>query len=131
MYCSYQKQKVSIWPQLVHNTRYLNLCQSTEKEFAFYFRISCNNSLLVAYHLRFIQQTRWLKQITKSNQLKTLFFSTYALILEDSPTTLSIPVYQSPIRVCCTISLPDLRCRMGLRTPKTARSAKLGFDPPV
>lgn len=28
------------------------------------------------------------------------------------------------------MSLPDLRYRIGLNTPNTARSAKLGFEPP-
>jgi len=50
--------------------------------------------------------------------------------LEGSPTALSILAYHSPIRVCSTISLPDLKYRMGFRTPKTARSAKLGLEPP-
>lgn len=55
----------------------------------------------------------------------------YALILLGSPTAFSIREYHSPIRVCSTISLPDFKYRMGLRTPKTSRSARLGFKPPV
>ena len=60
---------------------------------------------------------------------QTKVFS-YSLIPADSPTAFSIREYHSPMCVCSTISLPDFRYRIGLRTPKTARSAKLGFQPP-
>jgi len=54
----------------------------------------------------------------------------YSLILEGSPTVFSIREYHSPMRVLSTISLPDRRYLIGLRTPNTARSPKFGFDPP-
>lgn len=61
------------------------------------------------------------------NQSKLL----YSLIPEGSPTVFSIRENHSPMRVLSTISLPDLRYLIGLKTPNTARSAKFGLDPPV
>lgn len=62
---------------------------------------------------------------------RCIYSSFQDLILEDSPTAVSIRVYHSPMCVLSTISLPALKCLIGRRTPKTARSAKLGLEPPV
>ncbi len=51
--------------------------------------------------------------------------------LEDGPTASSIFEYHFPICVEAVISLPVWRCWIGQSTPKTARSARLGFDPPA
>lgn len=60
-----------------------------------------------------------------------IHMSCYALILDGSPTALSILSYHSPILVFSTKSLPACKYRIGLSTPNTARSAKFGFEPPV
>jgi tRNA(Arg) A34 adenosine deaminase TadA len=39
--------------------------------------------------------------------------------------------YHCPMCVKAIISSPVRRCRIGRSTPKTARSARLGFDPPA
>ena len=59
-----------------------------------------------------------------------IIVSFYSWILDGSPTASSIRWYHSPIWVFSTISFPALKYRIGLRTPKTARSAKLGLEPP-
>lgn len=60
-----------------------------------------------------------------------IHISCQALILDGSPTALSILSYHSPILVFSTKSLPACKYRIGLSTPNTARSAKFGFEPPV
>lgn len=51
--------------------------------------------------------------------------------LEEGPTASSMFEYHCPMCVKAIISSPVWRCRIGRSTPKTAKSARLGFDPPA
>jgi len=50
--------------------------------------------------------------------------------LEVGPTASSIREYHPPILVEAIMSWPVCKFRMGLNTPKTARSARFGLEPP-
>lgn len=87
----------------------------------------------LSYYLSFSLSTSQpiLKVNRKHESTKNGDWQHYAATLHDSPTIFSIREYHSPMRVCSTMSLPDCRFRIGLRTPNTARSARLGFEPPI
>ena len=87
----------------------------------------------LSYYLSFSSSTSqpMLKVNREHESTKNGDWQHYAATLHDSPTIFSIREYHSPMRVCSTMSLPDCRFRIGLRTPNTARSARLGFEPPI
>ncbi len=96
-------------------TSSLNFKRTINSNWSLFVR-TCKNHLCPPYTFM------GLSRVVKSGSSRSL---------EEEPTASSMFEYHCPMCVKAIISSPVRRCRIGRSTPKTARSARLGFDPPA